>query len=272
MYRKIFTFLFLFASLNIAQSIKVIKTEKLISGDMERLFFPKFSPNGSYIALTKSNFKSLWLYNIQNKELKKINDKHGSGFDVVFNDETTQIKFSIDEFKNKKKYHIAKVYDISKDFEVDDSLVASIPNNAVGSKSSILISSSGESKILEPFGEGHYIWVSISPNKDKILFTFAGKGTFICDLEGRVLVNLGFANSPKWSPNGKYVAFMNDKDDGLNYISSDIYVVSEDGQNKINITNTVNEIEMYPEWSFDGRKIVYHNLSGEIFIAELEIQ
>lgn len=64
MYRIIFTAFFLIASLNIAQSVKVIKNEKLISGEVERLYFPRFSPDGNYILLTKDNFKGLWLYNI----------------------------------------------------------------------------------------------------------------------------------------------------------------------------------------------------------------
>ena len=44
----VFTVLFFFTSvIHIAQTVKVIKTEKLISGDDVRLYFPKFNPDGS---------------------------------------------------------------------------------------------------------------------------------------------------------------------------------------------------------------------------------
>lgn len=65
---------------------------------------------------------------------------------------------------------------------------------------------------------------------------------------------------------------MDDKDDGFNYVSSDVIVVSVDGKLKFNITDSNSQIEMYPEWSSKGDRIVYNNLDGEIFIAELEFQ
>lgn len=271
MYRNIFTVLFLLASLNIAQSVKVIKTEKLITGDVERLYFPRFSPDGNYIAMTKSNYKGLWLYNLSQKKLTKINDYFGAGYEPNFTRDG-KIHFKIDEYKEKRRSPIARVYNILERIESDDTLKSSVNIHVKSGKSNILVFENGEWKKIKPFGEGNYIWVSLSPDKEKILFTFAGKGTYTCDFEGRIISELGYANSPKWSPNGEWITYMNDKDDGLNYTSSDIYVISSNGETKINITNTEAEIEMYPEWSPEGNKIVYQNLSGEVYLTEIEIR
>lgn len=272
MYRVIFTVLFLFATLNIAQSVKVIKKEKLISGEVERLYFPRFSPDGQYLLLTKSNFKGLWIYNISEKQLTKINDYYGSGFNSSINSENGKINFYKEEFVNKRRESFLKTFDLNLGAEVIDSQITNHQPKVFSENSQIIINYSRFRKTIKPLGEGNYIWVSLSPKNDKILFTFMGKGTYICDLNGRILTELGYANAPKWSPDGKWIVFMNDKNDGLNYVSSDIFVSSTDGKEKFNITDTISEIEMYPEWSNGGNKIVFNNLSGEIFVVELEFQ
>lgn len=272
MYRIIFTTFFLIASLNIAQSVKVIKNEKLISGEVERLYFPRFSPDGNYVLLTKDNFKGLWRYNISEDKLTQINDYYGSGYNTVINPVDGKINFIKDEFKNKRKESVQKIFDPNLNSEITDSVINNTQPKVYSENSQIIINHSRIRKTIKPLGEGNYIWVSLSPKNDKILFTFAGKGTYICDLNGRIISELGYANAPKWSPDGKWIVYMDDKDDGLNYVSSDIIISSSDGKFKFNITDTNSEIEMYPEWSSEGNKIVYHNLDGDIFIAELGFQ
>jgi len=271
MYRKIFTCLFLFASLNIAQSLTVINTEKLIPGEQERLYFPRFSPDGNYITMSKSNFKGLWLYNLSQKELIKINDNFGSGFEPFFTDDST-IHFQIDEYINKRRIQIPKVYNTINGLETNDTSKLSLNISVKSGSSSIVISEKDKTRNLKPMGEGAYVWVSLSPDKDKILFTLLGKGTFVCDLEGRIISELGYANAPSWSPKGNWITYMVDKDDGISYISSDIFISSLNGKTKFNLTNTKDDIEMYPDWSPDGKKIVYNNLSGDIIISEFEIK
>ena len=272
MYRIIFTAFFLIASLNIAQSVKVIKNEKLISGDVERLYFPRFSPDGNYILLTKDNFKGLWLYNISENQLTKLNDYYGSGFNSSISSESGKINFHKDDFADKRRESVQKFFDTNLNYEIEDTLININQADVFTENSQIVITQNGLRKKIKPLGDGNYIWVSLSPKNDKILFTLAGKGTYISDLNGRIITELGYANAPKWSPDGKWIVYMDDKDDGFNYVSSDIIVVSADGELKFNITDTNSEIEMYPEWSREGNKIVYHNLSGEIFLAELEFQ
>jgi len=90
-------------------------------------------------------------------------------------------------------------------------------------------------------------------------------------LAGNILVDLGKkCHAPKFSPDGKWVVYMRDFDNGSNYTDSEIWVVSSDGQNRIQLTDTKNVIEMYPEWSADGKNIVCAGLNGKILVYELE--
>ena len=48
----------------------------------------------------------------------------------------------------------------------------------------------GEKTVLKPHGDANYIWVSLSPNQQMILFN-TKYGTGICDLNGNEIINLG---------------------------------------------------------------------------------
>lgn len=130
----------------------------------------------------------------------------------------------------------------------------------------------GQKKVLSPLGEGNYIWPSVSPDGSKLLFTKAGKGTFVSDLNGNVIASLGYANAPKWSPDGKWVIYMNDKDDGLSVTGSDIFAYSITSQKAVALTSTTESHEMYPEWSADGKKIVFNTEDGKVFLMELKAE
>jgi len=58
-------------------------------------------------------------------------------------------------------------------------------------------------------------------------------------------------------------------DDGYNIISSDLFVFDLNKSLKFQITNTTDEIEVDPQWSPNGDKIVFFSEnSGKIFVVE----
>ena len=126
-------------------------------------------------------------------------------------------------------------------------------------------------KKLSPLGEGHYIWASVSPDQQKILFTLAGRGPYICDPDGNILYDLGYAHAPKWSPDGQWILYMVDKDDGHQYTSSEIYVTSLDGRKRFRLTEE-SLIALYPNWSPEGMRITFHSEKGEIFLVQLSYE
>ncbi|MBL7067648.1 MAG: PD40 domain-containing protein, partial [Candidatus Marinimicrobia bacterium] len=103
------------------------------------------------------------------------------------------------------------------------------------------------------------------------LFTLAGAGTFITDLEGKIQAQLGIANAPKWSPDGKWIVYMVDEDDGHVITASDIWAVSADGKTRIQLTKTSEIHEMYPAWSPLMDKIVFDTNSGKIIIMNISV-
>ena len=66
-----------------------------------------------------------------------------------------------------------------------------------------------------------------------------------------------------------WIIGMKEEDDGHKTTSSDIYAINIQTKQEIKLTNTTDEIEMYPACSTDGKRIVYHTEKGEIGMIEL---
>ena len=179
------------------------------------------------------------------------------------------------------KHNIMYNYQGSKQvYDLDNNQVRKIAtlSKAVSSEplaytenSNLIVVRNGQERILKPLGEGHYIWGSISPEKERILFTLAGKGTYISDLEGNIIAELGHANAPRWSPDGNWIVCMQDQDDGHRITASEITVISADGQQKYQLTDTKDKIELHPDWAPAGDKLVYNTIDGKIEIIQIKI-
>ena len=306
--KKILCYIFIITAIGFGQNLSVVGTEHISLGKNGDFSFPQFSPDGSKILFTRSNFKGLWLYDLNDKSVVKLNDYWGAGYKPIFSKDGSKIIFRSYEYDKMKKYSSICIQDLSTKQEQwleknirnlsvpistsDDKIIYKKDENmnyynfkseskvngdstidvaAYIENSKIVIYENGEKKSLSPLGEGQYIWLSISPDKSKLLFTLAGRGTFITDLNGNALIELGYANAPMWSPDGNWVVYMVDEDDGYRITASDIYAVSSDGKEKVQLTNTQNTIEMHPNWSPSMDKIVFDTIEGNIMLIEVKI-
>jgi hypothetical protein len=129
----------------------------------------------------------------------------------------------------------------------------------------------GIKKILKPNGGGNYIWLSLSPDRTRLLYNFQGRSTFICDLEGKIIVEAGKINAPKWL-NNQLIIGMNDRDDGYRVLSSDIICYSLSSGKITNLTNSPGVTEMYPLPFPGGKRAVYHTIDGYLYIIDLEVK
>lgn len=127
-----------------------------------------------------------------------------------------------------------------------------------------------EISFLDPFKDYEYLNPVISPDNQQIAFEVYGGNLHVMNIDGTNLRDLGIGNAPQWSPDSKHVVYMLTTDDGYQFTSSDIYIVNVENIDKINLTNTTEELEMNPSWSPDGTKIAYDVANtGMIYIVEL---
>ncbi len=128
----------------------------------------------------------------------------------------------------------------------------------------------GTKTVLTPHGSDvNYVWSSLSPNKKYILFN-TKRGTGICDLNGKEIVNLGQGlNAPVWFGND-YVVGMNDEHDGYHFTASSIVIASVDGKERQVLTDPA-EMGYYPDVEAKSGRIVYANEAGNIHLLQLNL-
>jgi hypothetical protein len=250
----------------ISQNLTITKNSPILID--HQAFFPTFGNSSNQILYTGENSKGLYHYNLNTNTETFITDAPGAIHNALITS-SGDIIFSNVKFVDGKRTVKQKKFNTSKgkftSLESKD-----IPQISVKSKGkSILVSTQEKTEEIKPLGDLYYIWVSLSPDNSKLLFTVAGKGTYTSDLKGQNIQELGYVNAPVWL-NNEWVVGMNDTDNGEIIISSDIIAVHTHSKKKINLTESDNKIEQYPFVSGDGTKIVYHTLSGEIYILEVE--
>lgn len=264
-----------------------------------------FTPNGEKILFSTENNNGISVFDLKLRKQTTLNTEKGSGFEpsistdgkIVFYksfvfDETGRRYSSIisQNIETGKKTEIlAKQRNLSSVHASAESVIY-MNNSQVKSYSSkkkcaqnctenvaftspnmdLVVFNNGIEKVINPFGEGNYIWVSISPDKTKVLFNKVGKGTFVADLNGKIIAKLGRLHAAKWSADGKWIIGMNDFDDGHQYTSSKIVIASANGKTRQELELANAKIALSPSISSDNTKIVFNNEKGQIFILNLE--
>ena len=288
----------------LAGEILVEETQVLFGGTDNPHFFPDYTQDGQSILITKAAYTGLWILDRASLDINRISDATGSGYEPR-SLSNGLIIFRQDEYRKGRKYTsllqtnlkdtqiIAEAARfVSPANVVNDRLIYLVNETPViqngingqressqtgyravlNDKLSLKVLKDGTSTTIAPQGDGNYIWAELAPAGDKIVYTKVGQGTYICDLNGNVLTDLGVAHAPKWSPDGNFLVYMDDHDDGNLYTASEIWIIAQDGTQAWMITNTPDRIEMYPNWSPDGNHIIYHTLQGEIIQTTIRIR
>ncbi len=281
--------------------IKITSIEKIPVPSAEQWSAPIFSPNGKEIFFTNMDYNGIWQYSFSTKLLKVITiDKH-SGYNFVLSEDGQKIAYRRTAVEGD---HITRVQEIveldlqslSKNVldrgnsistpifknntvttveKVSNQKNASATLNALIQilgieDTKIVLLENGMKKIFDPFKNGSYIWPQLSPDRLNIVAVDMERGAFISDLTGLNIVRLRKCNAPQWSRSGNWIIGMDDRDDGNKIVSSDIIAVSKDGKNRIQLTNTIPTIEMFPAVSPIENKIAVSTAAGEILLLSYE--
>lgn len=287
-----------------AQQVIVKETVALTNTEDGAFSHPLISPDGK-LFFTQLNYQGLYYLDSENKIIT-VSEEPGAGYEPEFSEDGRYVYFRPYRYENARKLSSLVKKDLMenkqnilikdrRDFTspkrletgaivVDSNAeILAIDENSSNTRSNykavafidnsqITIFQNGEKKSLAPLGEGHYIWPAVSPDGNRLLFVKAGKGAFISDLQGNIQVELGYVNAPKWSPDGNWIVYMNDKDDGHRLLESEIWIVSADGQNRFQLTDSNDILELYPSWGADKNTVYCGSDSGIIYKINLEIQ
>lgn len=288
----------------LAQTVTVTKQYSLIlPHDSMKAFYPVMNENGNKLLFTSDSYQGLSMYDFESKSITSISNEPGSGYEPIFNAYNSKVFYKNTSFQSGRKFESIKSYDFAektktqmlgatrnlkqpKNFHngflvsTDKVLLKTtfgrtnkeVPVYVCSENLKMIIYRNGKGIELNPIGPeaGAYLWVSLSPDNKMILFTAARKGTFVCDLSGKILASLGKLNAPVWYDND-FVVGMLDVDDGQFITSSKIMFVSLNGKLKKQISPD-NQIAMYPSACASKSEVVYNTIDGSIQMVELTVK
>ncbi len=289
-------FVGLFFAVPLFAQMHAVSVEKLPLSSQQQWSQPVFSPDGRQLYYTTQDFSGIWEFTLSSKSSRQITDAPRSGFGFALSDDGKTISYrrTLDEASPLRSQELV-TQDISSSATTvlergeDVSLPIFVRSSVVYSKkgvianatsvdvangvhllgiedTKIILLKNGKKVVLDPLGNGSYIWPSLSPDGTKLLAYEMDHGAFISDLDGNVLRMLGRKDNPVWTRDGKWIVYTNDKDDGNTVLSSDIYCVSADGATVVQLTNTNDVIELYPACSPTENEIVCSSLNGDIYM------
>lgn len=261
-----------------AQILNVASVQKLSipEGDVK---VAGLAPDGSYLLLTSGSNVGLQKYDFASGATTVITTAEGAGYNVQISADAKNVVYresSLDA--NRTRHHSLKNQMLATGQTT--TLVAptrSLRSLAIGSNlqmarpmvsiedQQLMLTIGGTTTRFSPCGTNcSYIWPSVSPDGQKVLFYVCGRGAYVCNIDGSDLTFLGHAlRAPKWY-NNSVVIGMNDKDNGEVVVSSEIVVVNLNGQRQV--IAGVNA--MYP-YACNG-KIVCSGLSGETYLITIK--
>jgi len=285
------------------QTVRVRSVKKVTPDKSGSYLLSGVVPGSGNLLVSGEGYHGLYMLETRRGRMDVISNEPGAGYEPAVTADGNKIFYRSDIFSDNRKYSSVWCYDIasgSRELLLEKGRGVNPPaatGNAVLLKSDsemrieqrgpILKSGSrrafvvieemmpvlyrgDERKELMPNGDGFYIWASLSPDGTKILYNYQGRGSYICNTEGKILHDLGRINAPRWF-NDMIVIGMDDKDDGYRIVSSDLVCWSLGEKKRVTLTSTPERSEMFP-FAVDRRRIAFCTDKGEIYIMKVRVR
>jgi Tol biopolymer transport system component len=302
--RALMLVMFLMITLEVCpQDIRVRNVKRITPENKGSYLLTGTVPGTDYLLVAGGGYNGLSLLNIRNGTLRPVSDEPGAGYEPAATADGKKIFYRSDCFTDNMKYSSVYCYDIEsgeKELMMTksrDVLSPAVTGNTVMLKSEggmkieqagpviksggsavflvvedllPVIYIDGKRNELKPNGDGFYIWASLSPDGTMILYNYQGRGTFICDLSGKIIHKAGKINAPRWF-NNRLVIGMDDKDDGYRITSSELVYYSLDDMKLSSFTSTPDRSEMFP-FASGNRRIAFCTDNGELYIMKVRVR
>lgn len=258
------------------------------------------SPQGDYLLLSTDTKQGLVKWDFSTSSSQVLTDDAGTGSDVFVSEDGKQVVYGQVSFSNKRRQEAVKSIDLStgkkqtivkptRDLQgiaVEKSTVATITRGQLKTKAlsgketemsrplltkhhlKLFITRNGMTTQLAPNGvDERYIWASLSPDGNKVLYYVSGHGTFVCDVDGSNVIAMGNLTAPKWWDNNTIVG-MDEVANEYTVLASSIVARTLDGQVQKLTSDDV--IATYPIPSAQAGKIAFSTPDGKIYLITVD--
>lgn len=264
---------------------------------------PRWSPDGTTIAFTGPNFNGIYLYSIPEQRVDTLSGEPAAGFGMAWSPAGDRIAARVGMQMEGKQYFALVVYSLPdgnsqyltsfrkglggtpiwdrqgnrlaltgsakfQSWEVEtvsqpEPLLLFVRNRLLN------ISADGSRQEIPLPEEGPIVESNVSRDGNHVAYKVLGGHLWLQSTNGGEPVNLGFGNSPRFSPDGSKICYTMIQDDGHRLLEADIFINDLTGRREQNLTRSPGIIELRPDWSPDGKKIVYDTNDGRIWVLEV---
>lgn len=264
------------------KNIKAITSENFYTA-------PIWSPDGKSILVSEVGYKGLYIIDVSSKEIRKLTDIQGAGYNAVWSPDSKQVYF-----RNKIVNSNFSSYLEVNSINVKTGKIEVHPEINPDGLLSFFMAKDNQSPIVftntktllieaQTYDKsktwiitkdpGQYYQAILSPDRTKVVLHNGGE-MFVYSIDGSGLISsLGRGIACSWTSDSENVLYFLGEDDGHQTTGSELYLCSSDGLYKWKLTNTPDVFEMFPSLSPDNKMIVYSDdKSGKVFIANLIIK
>lgn len=259
-------------------------------------FFPQLSPDGRLLLYSPTDASQLLLKDLATGTVTTVASKGYPGFDAVFGPDGKVYYITQQRKKHNLIYRTGHCYDPATGIDKEvlkgqhgqvQALRAgggvvingehkyyrsgSATGDYVYTRGDMLyiVDKSGNTRSLQPVRDTNgYLWASLSPDGTRVLFQAASHGLIVCDLDGRVLADLGEFLMPCWYNDDHIVAMSNSGNARLK--GSRIWLLAVDGSVYKPIS-PADERAVQPMVA-DGKVVYTIQYEGKVKQLELDIK
>lgn len=117
--------------------------------------------------------------------------------------------------------------------------------------------------------EGSQCWLpNVSPDGMKVAFE-CWEGLYIYHIHPRNLIFIGRGADPSWSRDSQLLVYEKTTDNGYDLVSSDIYMIHNDGTQQINLTRAYSKTARRPALSPDSKQVAM-DIDGDIYVGDIQ--
>lgn len=269
-----------------AQVLRKVSVEKLAGSQPGDCRVAAISPDGSYILTTTQTSKGLRQIDLQTGRQTQLTDIPGAGFQPSISEDGRKIlcrKVTFDE--NHMRQTALQMLDLDsgiqrqfraptrdlRGYKADEVVApAKVRAEVFIEDLQLMVTVDGVTRNISPNGtdeDTRYIWPSLSPDGQHILYYVSGVGAYVCNLEGKDVHFIAHdCRAPQWYDD-KTIIGMNDRDDGEMLLSSSIMAYSLQGEAQ-ELTEP-KQMLMYPQCSARRGVIACSSANGEIYLIRV---
>jgi Tol biopolymer transport system component len=291
---------FFMASATCVAQMSIQNTRELDVSTAEMWGYARFNPDGSRILFSTLSYDGIWSYEVTSGNVTEITRDEGSGFGFAVSPDGKTIAYrrthrgkrwidksqeivvqdlhngSVDVIGSARTVSPPVYHNQDLSYAVGNELLPAPPKmsgiflqGVIGQKIVILVN--GDRKVLDPIGNGSYIWPSLSPDRRSILAYDMDNGAFISSVDGILERRLGRAEAPVWTRDGDWIVYFSEQNDGYRITGGDLHALHKDGTRQTRLTSTESVVELFPSVSPVDNTIVCHTLDGKILLMTYNI-